>query len=841
VSAGRQLARLLAHWRTQPAVADNIAARRLRPAQPPELRPLPPDLPPALTDALAAAGITALYSHQAAAWDAIRGGDHVALTSGTASGKTLAFALPIAAHLTRVPTARALLLYPTKALAHDQLAAFRRLFPDLPAAVYDGDTPASRRPAVRQHTRLLLTNPDMLHLGILPHHTRWADFLEGLAYVVIDEQHVYRGVFGSQVANVLRRLRRIAAHYGTAPQFLLTSATIANPEELAEGLVEAPVTVIAGDGAGWGAKTFLLYNPPVIEPALGLRRSPLTEATFLGGELAEAGVQTIVFGRTRRTVEQLLLGLRARAPGEAVRAYRSGYLPAHRREIEAGLRSGEVRLVAATNALELGIDLGNLEAALLVGYPGSMAAVWQQSGRAGRGQADSLALLIASADPLDQFLVHHPDYFFERPVERALIDPDNPLILLDHLRCAAFELPFRAGDGFGRLPPERLSAFLEYLREEGVLHASAGQYFWMADAYPAQAVGLRSASALRVRLLVAGEGGTVTLGEVEGEAAPWMVHPEAIYLHEGQAFRVLSLDLERGEAVLTPFAGDYTTAPVRQTTLERLEVRAESDVPGGGRWLGEVRVTAQVVGYRQYHWPGGELLGEAPLDLPPTTLVTTGYGITLGAAAVDRLRQEGLWRGDPNDYGPGWAAARRAVRARDGYRCAVCGAPEGERQHEVHHRTPFRLFASPAEANRIENLITLCPACHRRVEANVRVRSGLAGLGYVLAALAPLWVLCDPRDLGLHLEPQAVWADGRPAVVLFDMAAAGVGLSAGLYARHAELLAAARAAVAECPCADGCPSCVGPGGENGAGGKAETLALLELLAPADAWIFSEEA
>jgi DEAD/DEAH box helicase domain-containing protein len=859
------LSSLIQLWRTEPETAPNFPIWQTRPARPAQTRPLPDDMPAALREALTRQGIRLLYSHQLEAWEHARAGRNFVLATGTASGKTLAYNLPVLATLMEDEAARALYLFPTKALSQDQLAALERLGVagfDAPAAIYDGDTPQGQRQAIRKKARIVLSNPDMLHTGILPHHTVWADFLRGLRFVVIDEMHSYRGVFGSHIANVIRRLKRVANFYGAHPQFILTSATIGNPQELAGRLIEAPVELVDEDGSSRGERHFLLYNPPVIDEALGLRKSAMMESVRLARDLLANGVQSVIFARSRRSVEMMLTYLQgeSRVPGGApreaarpasqphlpeskaagpearIRGYRSGYLPSQRRAIEQGLRSGELRTVVATNALELGIDIGGLGAAVLVGYPGSIASVYQQSGRAGRGDTPALSVMVASPNPLDQFLAHHPDYFFGKSPEQALINPDHLLILLNHLRCALFELPFQKGEGFGSLPAETVQEVLEYLSGSNEAHASQDKYFWMSDAYPAANISLRSASPENVVLQTTDERPRI-IGEVDLASAYWMIHPEAIYIHEGQQYFVHELNLDRKVATLTAVSLDYYTEPQRQTDIQVLSESALEAVPGGEKGWGEIQVTTQVVGFKKLRWFTQENLGEAPLDLPPTELQTTGYWITLSTAAVDSLREMGAWTNDPNDYGPDWPRVRLAVRTRDGFRCRVCGAPENGREHDVHHKTPFRTFTSIAEANRMDNLVTLCPTCHRNAEQNVRIRSGLAGLSYVLSQLAPLFLMCDPSDLGVHTDAAGTLRGAsassnetaRPSVVLYDQVPAGIGFSQKLYELHAELIARALELVSECECKDGCPSCVGPGGENGLGGKQETLELLRLL------------
>ncbi|MCX6082748.1 MAG: DEAD/DEAH box helicase [Chloroflexi bacterium] len=867
------LSDLFQRWKNDTRTFPNISTWRVLPARPAMMADFPIDLPPQIVSVLRARGIRSLYSHQVAAWDHSRSGENVILATGTASGKTLAYNLPVLAAILDNPETRALYLFPTKALTQDQNAGLAGLFEGLPgfelkSAIYDGDTPQAQRSLVRKKANIIFSNPDMVHTGILPHHTNWADFFRNLRYVVIDEMHTYRGVFGSHVANVIRRLKRIARFYGASPQFILTSATIANPAELAGRLIEAPVVLVDVDGSARGERHFLIYNPPVIDEALGLRKSAVQESVRLSQDLLENDVQSVVFARSRRSVEILLKYLLEAGrsspasskrdwPGDlalpaspsGLRGYRSGYLPAERREIEKGLRDGSVRLVVATNALELGIDIGGLGAAILVGYPGTIASVTQQSGRAGRGAAPAVSVLVATPNPLDQFLAHHPEYFFARSPEQALINPDHLLILLNHLRCALFEYPFEKDERFGGLD---VGEFLEFLTQNNEAHFSSDKYFWMADAYPAASVSLRSASPENIILHAeAGEGPKI-IGEVDLESAAWMVHPHAVYLHEGQQYFVQDLNYETHAAALIPVALDYFTEALRDTNVSLLSLLDSVQTPGGQKAFGDLQVTTQVTAFRKRMWFTGEILGQEPLDLPPSELQTTGYWITIAEETVEKLAKNGLWTNAPNDYGPEWPKIREKVRTRDGFSCQVCGIKEGARQHDVHHKIPFRNFfragsgeskaPNPGEtfaltaqqltrANSLDNLVTLCPECHRKAEQNVRMRSGLAGFASVLGQLAPLFLMCDSGDLGVHFDPQAAFADGAPVVVLYDLVPAGIGFSQKLFEMHIELVQRALELVLECPCEDGCPSCVGPAGENGVGGKLETLAILKELVP----------
>ena len=841
---------LLSAWKSDPGIASNIAAWRTLPARPAQYVPFPPGVHPALVSALRGRGVGELYTHQATSWQHVQAGRHVIVVTGTASGKTLCYNLPILDRLLRDPGARALYLFPTKALAQDQMTSLRQLSAAwageraVHAATYDGDTPSGARPSVRGSARIVISNPDMLHAGTLPHHTRWAGFFEHLQFVVIDEAHTYRGVFGSHVANVLRRLKRIARFYGSSPQFILTSATIGNPLDLAERLVEEPVVLVDDDGAAQDTRHFMIYNPPVVNPDVGLRRSTLLESVRLAERSLLHGVQTIVFARARPAVELTLRYLRRAVPEleRAVRGYRSGYLPRQRREIERGLRAGRVRAVVATNALELGIDIGGMGAALLAGYPGTIAATWQQAGRAGRRPSDepgeggaSVAVLIVSPGPLEQFLAHHPEYFFGRSPEQALINADNLLILLGHLGCAAFELPFQAGEGFGRVNGVRVGEFLRVLLESGKLYHSGGRYYWMANQYPAADISLRSASPETVVLQerrdedAVPEAGGSTIGQVDLSSAHWMVHPGAVYLHEGRMYLVEDLDLERHIATLHATEVDYYTQARSETTVQLVERLGTAETHGATKSYGEISVTSQVIGYRKVRWYTHEQLGLEDLSLPPSTLMTTGYWLTPTDGTVSQLRDKGLWANDPNAYGLNWAEQRERARARDAYRCQNCGLAEQGRTHHVHHKVPFRAFESYREANLLPNLITLCPRCHSRVELAVRMRSGLSGLAFVLGHLAPLYLMCDARDVGVHSDPQSPLSESRPAVAIYDQVPAGIGFSERLFELHEEMMRRGHELVQGCACADGCPSCVGPAGEEGIGGKAETLALLEIL------------
>jgi DEAD/DEAH box helicase domain-containing protein len=860
------LERLLSRWRAEPTIYGNIAEWRNIDPKHAQFKPFPKDLLPGLSQVLKDQGIKYLYIHQYETWKFAKEGKNVIIVTGTASGKSLAYNLPVLDTLLRQEDTRALYLFPTKALGQDQYNELHGLLIEvekkthksdsisgidefseyfsLPVGVYDGDTKPKDRPSIRDNARIIITNPDMLHMGILPHHTRWADFFSHLLYVVIDETHVYRGVFGSHVANVIRRLKRIASFYGAAPKFFLTSATIANPIELGEKLIEASITLVDQDGSSRGSRNFLIYNPPIINEDLSLRRSALLESVRLADDLLHYDVQTIVFGRSRRSVELILTYLREKFGSkeligsgsqeihfdpEIIRGYRSGYLPEERRAIEHGLRTGKVRTVVATNALELGIDIGKMSASVLAGYPGTIASTWQQAGRAGRGENPSLVILVTTASPLDQFLAHNPEYFFSLDPENALINPDNLLILLSHIRCALFELPFKEVDTFGNLSSRDLAEFLDLLLEEGVVHKSGEKYFWMSDSYPADHISLRVASPSRIMLQIQRDGRWITIGEVDRESAPWLVHPQAVYLQESQMFLVDDLDLERGIAQLQQSSVDYYTIPKVNTNIDLISEISNLETPGGTKGYGEILVTSLVTGYRKVRWFTHEQLGVEELELPPNQLNTMGYWLSISPLIVEKLRMNGLWSNDTNTYGSNWLKQRDRARARDNYQCQVCGVEEKTRTHHVHHKIPFRQFDSPLMANQLSNLVTLCPACHYRVESAVRLRSGLSGLAYILNNIAPIFLMCDSRDLGVHSDPLSPLTNGNPTIILFERIPAGIGFSQRLFELHDSLIKNAYNLVNKCPCKEGCPSCVGPAGENGMGGKKETLAILSLL------------
>src|SRR6266852_167628 len=613
-----------------------------------------------LAAAYAAKGIRQLYSHQAAAAEAIHAGKNVVIVTPTASGKTLCYNLPVLNAILENSDSRALYLFPTKALAQDQLAELydlnQRLESRFGVFTYDGDTPADARKAIREKGHVVLTNPDMLHTGILPHHTRWTRLFENLRYIVIDELHTYRGVFGSHLCNVLRRLQRIARFYGREPQFICCSATIANPGDLASRLLESDVEVLNANGAPAAEKTFVFYNPPVVNRALGIRRSYINEASRVAQEFLNHDLQTMVFANSRLHTEILLTYLQQanpHSPGkrQTIRGYRGGYLPNERREIERGLRDGKIRGVVSTNALELGIDVGSLDAVVMAGYPGTIAATWQRAGRAGRRSGSSCAVLVASSSPLDQFIARHPDYFFGNTPEHAFIQPDNLEILINHLKCAAFELPISRNDKFGDVDiPDLCSR----LAEAGFLHLAGENYHWMQEAYPADTISLRSVTSDNF-VIIDVTGAPTVIGEVDFPSALVFLHEKAIYLHGGQQHHVEHLDFKERKAYVKRVDVDYYTDAVRYTQVRVLEITGQARVSKSHREIpaarahGDVLVRSQVVGFKKIKFFTNENIGDGKLGLPENEMHTTSYWMTLERPLLESLpfsvseRQSGMF------------------------------------------------------------------------------------------------------------------------------------------------------------------------------------------------------
>ncbi len=639
-------------WMTDPE--SPVRAVRRQPARSGEFEMVPEPVHASLREVLAQRGIERLYTHQAEAFRRVSSGANVVVVTPTASGKTLCYNLPVFNRLIEDPEARAMYLFPTKALAEDQLHEFQETVEAMGSGIraftYDGDTPQDARRAIRERANVVLTNPDMLHAGILPHHTRWAKVFENLRYFVIDELHYCRGVYGSHVANVLRRLKRICEFYGSSPQFICCSATIANPRELAESLTGLPFELVDCNGSPAGEKYFVFYNPPVVNRQLGIRRGYLNETRRIALEFIERNQQTLVFANNRLATEVLVTYLKdaaERSPlgAGAVRGYRGGYLPRERREIERKLRNAEIRAVVATNALELGVDIGTLDTVVMAGYPGSIASTWQRAGRAGRRQGTSLAVLVASSAPVDQYVIEHPDYFFDRSPEHAHINPDNLEILINHLKCAAFELPVRDGERFG---PHDTADLCRFLEEAGFLHHSADAWHWTSDTYPADAISLRAVTSDNF-VVVDITGEPTVIADVDFPAALTALHEKAIYLHEARQYQVERFDYEARKAYVRSVDCDYFTDAIDYTQVKVLEEFDSAPVSGARAVHGDVRVNRQVVGFKKVKFYTMENVGAGSLSMPEQEVHTTACWLHFPEGFLSRFpdltpteRQSGL-------------------------------------------------------------------------------------------------------------------------------------------------------------------------------------------------------
>jgi len=727
-----------------------------------------------------AKGIQQLYSHQAAAARAVHAGKNLVIVTPTASGKTLCYNLPVLNAILENDDTRALYLFPTKALAQDQLAELHDLNTRLENRVgiftYDGDTPSDARKTIREKSHIVLTNPDMLHTGILPHHTRWTRVFENLRYIVIDELHTYRGVFGSHLCNVLRRLQRIARFYGSKPQFICCSATIANPGELASRLIEDEVEVQAANGAPAAEKTFVFYNPPVVNRALGIRRSYINESSRVAQEFLKHDLQTMVFANSRLHTELILTYLQQanpQQPGkpETIRGYRGGYLPNERREIERGLREGRIRGVVTTSAMELGIDVGSLDTVVMTGYPGTIAATWQRAGRAGRRSGSSCAVLVASSAPLDQFIIRHPDYFFGNTPEHAFIQPDNLEILVNHLKCATFELPIGPGEKFGEVDLPNLCA---RLAEAGYLHRAGEIFHWTHEAYPADTISLRSVTSDNF-VIIDITGAPQVIGEVDFPSALTTVHEKAIYIHGGQQYHVEHLDFKERKAYVKQVNVDYYTDAIRYTQVRVLEIAETRQSATNHAWShGDVLVRSQVVGFKKIKFFSSENIGAGQLELPENEMHTTSYWITL-----ERLLLESL----PYTI--------------------------SERQSGM-----FGLLYALAS---VATLLLMCDA---------------RDLGTAIGERPPA-----PGSEGEEFTPMRMEEAGgaqakelfEPNLYLFDAYPGGIGFSEPLFRVHTLLVQKTRELIQACSCEAGCPSCVGPAGDLAPKAKEAALAILQRL------------
>jgi len=635
------LEQLIDYLRSDPEISANIVHWQEIPAREPVYADFPAKLNSKIKAALKEKGIAKLYSHQLETYEAISEGKNVALVTPTASGKTLAYNLPVLNSIMDDPESRAIYLFPTKALSQDQLKELHDIITlmemDIRTYTFDGDTPVTARKAIRRSGHIVITNPDMLHQGILPHHTIWVKLFENLKYVVIDEIHYYRGVQGSHLANLIRRLKRIASFYNSHPRFICCSATIANPAELAEKIIEEPIHLIDKNGAPSGKKHFILYNPPVINKELGIRRPVINEVRKLATHFLESHVQFIVFARSRIRVEIITKYIKETAkslhvPANRVSGYRGGYLPNERRSIERGLKEGKILSVVSTNALELGIDIGQLDVSILAGYPGSIASAWQQAGRAGRRTSTSVTILVASSSPMNQYLMEHPEYFFGKSPENSVIDPNNLLILMSHMKCAAFEIPFTENEEFGM---EGSREILEYLKDKNVLRYIDGKYYWMSEIYPAEKVSLRSASPDNVVIIDKTKGDRV-IGEVDLFSAQMLVHKEAIYMHETNQFHVDNLDWERKKAYVRQVSVDYFTDAITKTNIKVLEVDEKRDFSLLSLLYGEVNVSTVTTGYKKIKLFSHENVGAGEVNLPEIEMATNSCWIEFSPQAIEK-------------------------------------------------------------------------------------------------------------------------------------------------------------------------------------------------------------
>lgn len=773
------LGSLVARYRQE----EVLTTVRQIPAREAKFRPIPAWVTSALSEAYRAKGIRELYSHQASTAELVRDGKNVVVVTPTASGKTLCYNLPVLNAVLENPDTRSLYLFPTKALAQDQLAELqdlaKRLDDTFGVFTYDGDTPSDARKAIRERGHIVLTNPDMLHTGILPHHTKWMRLFENLRYIVLDELHTYRGVFGSHLANVLRRLKRVARFYGSDPQFICCSATIANPGELAAQLIEQDVEVIEENGAPAGEKLFVFYNPPMVNRNLGIRRSYINEATRVAKEILARKLQTIVFANSRLHTEVLLTYLQQANPPkpgqpEPIRGYRGGYLPGERREIERGLRDGRILGVVATNALELGIDVGSLDACVMAGYPGSIASTWQRAGRAGRRSGSSCAVFVASSAPLDQFIVQRPDYFFGSSPEHAHIQPDNLEILVNHLKCAVFELPLSPDERFGNVD---LPELCEQLGEAGFLHQSGGNWHWIDEAYPADTISLRSVTSdnfVIIDMTGDEDGKPEVIGEVDFSSALTTVHPKGIYIHQGQQYHVERLDFDKRKAYVKPVNVDYFTDAIRYTQVRVLEIAEEEAITGpAARVHGDVLVRSQVVGFKKIKFFTNENVGAGKLELPENELHTTAFWITLGHSLLAELpfslseRQSGI-------FGLLYALGSMAT------------------------------------------LLTMCDRRDLGTAVGERPPSAASEIRWEDFATAP----SNARGAKEFFEPNLYIYDAYPG---------GIGFSEPLYRICSTLLNRTRELISACSCENGCPSCVGPTADRSERTKDVALEILERL------------
>ncbi len=773
---------IIQSWKRSKSISPCITDLRVFHKKEGNYQPFPDFLHPLLKEALRVEGIESLYSHQTEAIQYVQEGKDVVIVTPTASGKTLCYNLPVLNKKLSDPSSKAFYLFPTKALSQDQMVELQNLIQKMGKPIrtftYDGDTPQDARQAIRAQGDVVITNPDMLHTGILPHHTKWMSFFQNLRFVVIDELHTYRGVFGSHMTNVLRRLRRICDFYGSTPQFICCSATIANPKELAERLLEREVFLVDRNGAPSSEKIFIFYNPPVVNRELGIRGNHIHAARRLASPFLKQGIQTILFATSRLHVEVLTKYLKDRfekglEDKGKVRGYRGGYLPEVRREIEKGLREKRVKAVVSTNALELGIDIGDLDVCIIAGYPGTIASTYQQAGRVGRRTEKSLAVLVARSQPLDQFIVENPNYFFGRSPEYGLINPDNLLILLSHIQCAAFELPFREGERFGG---EDLGEILRYLEEKGTLHYVDQHWYWTKDAYPAEKVSLRSASEENFVVVDTTKKKEEVIAEVDFTAAHTTLYEGAVYLCESEAYAVERLDYPNRRAYVKKSEGDYYTDAIDYTDVSILEGFERKQGEGIVYEHGEVRVLTRIIGYKKIKFYTLENLGYGKIELPDLQFHTTSYWLTFKKELLDRLSYSRL------DVIEG-----------------VLGLG-----YAFHSMAALHLMCDPRDLNR----------CVGDRGAKWFIRLSRDSKGSYSFFNSQEEISKEKMDLF------------EPTLFLYDNYPGGIGFSHQLFDDTGSLLEKTLKLISKCDCRYGCPSCVGPVKEVGERSKEVALALL---------------
>lgn len=812
--------KVLDHFRPNGKWAGQVAHWEILPPKPPRYGDWPENLHPDIVRTLRDRGIEHLYSHQTEAVRLSLSGRNVVVVTPTASGKTHCYNLPVLQRLCANPEARALYLFPTKALSQDQMLELHdfseKLERDIKVFTFDGDTPPNARKAIRNSGHIVVTNPDMLHTGILPHHTNWIKLFENLETIVIDEVHQYRGIFGSHLANVLRRLKRICRFYGVNPRFVCCSATIANPKELVEELVGEPFDLVNESGAPTGERHVIFYNPPVINAELGIRASSVKAAARVSARLIAEGAQTITFARSRKRVEVITTYLRnimarLRQDPNQIQGYRGGYLPLERREIERDVKSGKIRGVVSTNALELGIDIGQLEAAVLAGYPGTVASTWQQGGRAGRRASESLIVVVMNSSPLDQYLAHHPEFFFGSSPEHGIVNPENLFILSAHLKCAAFEVPFDDGEKFG---PLDIGPLLQYLAEERVLRHRGGRWYYSADNYPAEEVSLRTADPCNFVILNRSRN-NITLGEVDYSSAPEMIHEEAVYIHQTRTYIIETLDWENRRAYAREAEVDFYTDAVTKRDIRVLDCSLVETLPvpsGEGALLPQptsaVEMTAQEELEAGVREPREEVLLAESRDVDNVIFLNRKLEAA-SMADLDALAAHAWGEVSVSTLVAKYKKIRFETHENVGF--GEVHLPEQELQTEAY----WIAFEPWLEASLKERGLSLGGA--------------IRALASALASAAPLHVMCDPRDIRTVPMVKSPFVE-KPTLFLYDYYPGGVGIARKVFEMRKTVWRSVRDLIQGCNCVKGCPSCVGPPVEVGADGKESALALIEPLA-----------